>query len=122
IAQIETKQEKPLNLNDIAKGKDLSSLGLKKASELNQILSQEEKEQLMNAAETSQTQDIIEIQIEPEANEPLPHDLLEQELIKRGLTQNEAENLILRYSVEQVKEILNDPSSIDEIIKLNFKG
>lgn len=64
------------------------------------------------------------IEIEPENNEPkpLPGDILEAELLKRGINENEADEIASRYSNEQITAILNDPSSIDTIINDYFKG
>lgn len=64
------------------------------------------------------------IEIEPENNEPkpLPGDILEAELLKRGINEKEADEIASRYSNEQIKAILNDPSSIDTIINDYFKG
>lgn len=64
------------------------------------------------------------IEIEPESSEttPLPGDILEAELLKRGVNENEADEIASRYSNEQIKAILNDPSSIDTIINDYFKG
>ncbi|MDU4981102.1 MAG: RecT family recombinase [Campylobacter ureolyticus] len=64
------------------------------------------------------------IEIEPESNEPkpLPGDILETELLKRGISKNEADEIASRYSNEQIKAILNDPASIDTIINDYFKG
>ena len=64
------------------------------------------------------------IEIEPESSEttPLPGDILEAELLKRGINENEADEIASRYSNEQIKAILNDPSSIDTIINDYFKG
>lgn len=62
------------------------------------------------------------IEIEPQNNEPLPGDILETELLKRGINENEADKIVSRYSNEQINAILNDPSSIDTIINDYFKG
>ena len=64
------------------------------------------------------------IEVEPESNEPkpLPGDILEAELLKRGVNENEADEIASRYSNEQITAILNDPSSIDTIINDYFKG
>ena len=64
------------------------------------------------------------IEIEPESSEttPLPGDILEAELLKRGVNENEADEIASRYSNEQIKAVLNDPASIDTIINDYFKG
>ncbi|AKT91104.1 hypothetical protein CUREO_1260 [Campylobacter ureolyticus RIGS 9880] len=64
------------------------------------------------------------IEVEPESSEttPLPGDILETELLKRGINENEADEIASKYSNEQIKAILNDPSSIDTIINDYFKG
>lgn len=52
----------------------------------------------------------------------MPGDILEAELLKRGINENEADEIASRYSNEQITAILNDPSSIDTIINDYFKG
>lgn len=49
--------------------------------------------------------------------EPMPHDLLQSELVKRGASEAEAENLVERLSVDEARVYLNDPSSIDNLIE-----
>lgn len=49
--------------------------------------------------------------------EPMPHDLLQSELVKRGASEVEAENLVERLSIEEATAYLNDPSSIDNLIE-----
>lgn len=53
--------------------------------------------------------------------EPMPHDLLQSELVKRGASEIEAENLVERLSIDDAQMYLNDPSSIDNLIE-NLKG
>lgn len=92
-----TKQEKPL----LTKGGQPINL--------NELVSQSEKEQLAQA-----TDDIAEVEIDTEP-EIYPADVLEKELQDRGLTSNECERVILRLSVEQIEQTLNDPSAIDAL-------
>lgn len=69
-------------------------------------------------------QDLNELTKEPpiidvstgEVLEPNPYELLQNELISKGLNPNRAEDIATRYSKEQVEQILADPSSIDELI------
>jgi len=49
--------------------------------------------------------------------EPMPHDLLQSELVKRGASEIEAENLVERLSIDEATAYLNDPSSIDNLIE-----
>lgn len=49
--------------------------------------------------------------------EPMPHDLLQSELIRRGASETEAEKLVERLSIEEATAYLNDPSSIDNLIE-----
>lgn len=53
--------------------------------------------------------------------EPMPHDLLQSELIKRGASETEAEKLVERLSIDEATAYLNDPSRIDNLIE-NLKG
>lgn len=53
--------------------------------------------------------------------EPMPHDLLQSELVKRGASEVEAENLVERLSIDEATAYLKDPSSIDNLIE-NLKG
>ena len=53
--------------------------------------------------------------------EPMPHDLLQSELIKRGASETEAEKLVERLSIDDAQMYLNDPSSIDNLIE-NLKS
>ena len=47
----------------------------------------------------------------------MPLDLLQSELVKRGASEIEAENLVERLSTEEATAYLNDPSSIDNLIE-----
>ena len=49
--------------------------------------------------------------------EPMPHDLLQSELVKRGASEIEAEKLVERLSIDDAAAYLNDPSSIDNLIE-----
>ncbi|AQW85590.1 phage recombination protein, RecT family [Campylobacter pinnipediorum subsp. caledonicus] len=51
------------------------------------------------------------------AQEIYPHDELEQELIKRGVSSDRAEDIVSRFDINQVKELLDSPSAIDEILR-----
>ncbi|CAD7288268.1 hypothetical protein [Campylobacter suis] len=95
-----TSDKKPLDLNEIA------SLGLKKASEL--------KAQKSEPIEA----EIAEVPV-INVDEPLPHDELQSKLMRRGLNENEAERVVMRFNVEQVQAFLNDPSSIDTLVEQN---
>lgn len=49
--------------------------------------------------------------------EPMPHDLLQSELVKRGASETEAEKLVERLSIDEATAYLNDPSSIDALME-----
>ena len=49
--------------------------------------------------------------------EPMPHDLLQSELVKRGASETEAERLVERLSIDEATAYLNDPSSIDALME-----
>ncbi|QCD44942.1 hypothetical protein CMUC_1168 [Campylobacter mucosalis CCUG 21559] len=51
-----------------------------------------------------------------EVIESNPYDLLQTELINRRVSEGKAENIVTRYTKEQVKAFLNDPSSIDSLV------
>ena len=49
--------------------------------------------------------------------EPMPHDLLQSELVKRGASEIEAENLVERLSIDEAEAYLSDPNSIDTLME-----
>jgi len=49
--------------------------------------------------------------------EPMPHDLLQSELVKRGASETEAENLVERLSIDETEAYLSDPNSIDALME-----
>lgn len=89
---------------------------------LNELLSSSEKP---NSSKNSQTEYIeaapLEVEIatvkENLTVEPMPHDLLQSELVKRGASEIEAEKLVERLSIEDATAYLNDPSSIDNLME-----
>lgn len=92
---------------------------------LNELLSSTEKPNSSVGAKNSQTEYIeaapLEVEIatvkENLTVEPMPHDLLQSELVKRGASEVEAENLVERLSIDEATAYLNDPSSIDNLIE-----
>ena len=92
---------------------------------LNELLSSSEKPNSSVGAKNSQTEYIeaapLEVEIatvkENLTVEPMPHDLLQSELIKRGASETEAEKLVERLSLYDAQMYLNDPSSIDNLIE-----
>lgn len=92
---------------------------------LNELLSSSEKQNSSVGAKNSQTEYIeaapLEVEIatvkENLTVEPMPHDLLQSELIKRGASETEAEKLVERLSVDEAAAYLNDPNSIDNLIE-----
>lgn len=96
---------------------------------LNELLSSSEKPNSSVGAKNSQTEYIEAAPLEVEMAtvkenltvEPMPHDLLQSELVKRGASEIEAENLVERLSIDEATAYLNDPSSIDNLIE-NLKS
>lgn len=99
---------------------------------LNELLSSAEKQNSSVGAKNSQTKETeyieaapLEVEIatvkENLTVEPMPHDLLQSELVKRGASEVEAENLVERLSIDDATAYLNDPSSIDNLIE-NLKS
>lgn len=96
-----------------------------KTQNLNELLSSSEKQNSSVGAKNSQTEYIeaapLEVEIatvkENLTIEPMPHDLLQSELIKRGASETEAEKLVERLSLYDVQMYLNDPSSIDALME-----
>ena len=95
---------------------------------LNELLSSSEKPNSSVGAKNSQTEKAeyieaapLEVEIatvkENLTAEPMPHDLLQSELIRRGASETEAEKLVERLSIDDATAYLNDPSSIDNLIE-----
>ena len=92
---------------------------------LNELLNSLEKPNSSVGAKNSQTEYIeaapLEVEIatvkENLTVEPMPHDLLQSELVKRGASETEAEKLVERLSIDDAQMYLNDPSSIDNLIE-----
>lgn len=92
---------------------------------LNELLSSSEKPNSSVGAKNSQTEYIEAAPLEVEMAtvkenltvEPMPHDLLQSELIKRGASETEAEKLVERLSIEEAEAYLSDPSSIDALLE-----
>ena len=91
---------------------------------LNELLSSSEKPNSSVGAKNSQTEYIEAAPLEVEMAtvnekltvEPMPLDLLQSELVKRGASEVEAENLVERLSTEEAKAYLADPNSIDALM------
>ena len=96
-----------------------------KTKNLNELLSSSEKPNSSVGAKNSQTEYIeaapLEVEIatvkENLTVEPMPLDLLQSELVKRGASEIEAEKLVERLSIDDATAYLNDPSSIDNLIE-----
>ncbi|WP_459823225.1 hypothetical protein [Campylobacter concisus] len=92
---------------------------------LNELLSGSEKPNSSVGAKNSQTEYIeaapFEVEIatvkEKLTVEPMPLDLLQSELVKRGASETEAEKLVERLSIDDATAYLNDPNSIDNLIE-----
>ena len=95
---------------------------------LNELLSSSEKPNISNS-QTEEAEYIEAAPLEVEMAtvkenltvEPMPHDLLQSELVKRGASETEAEKLVERLSIDEATAYLNDPSSIDNLIE-NLRG
>ena len=81
---------------------------------LNELLSSSEKQNSSVGAKNSQTE---YVEAAPLEVEPMPHDLLQSELVKRGASETEAEKLVERLSIEEAEAYLSDPSSIDALLE-----
>ena len=92
---------------------------------LNELLSSSEKPNSLVGEKNSHTEYIeaapLEVEIatvkENLTVEPMPLDLLQSELVKRGASETEAEKLVERLSIDDATAYLNDPSSIDNLIE-----
>ena len=87
---------------------------------LNELLSSSEKPNSSVGAKNSQTEYIEAAPLEVEIA-PLPHDLLQSELVKRGASETEAEKLVERLSIDDAEAYLSDPNSIDALME-NLRG
>lgn len=107
--------------------KRLQKLQTPKTQNLNELLNSPEKPSSSVGAKNSQTKEEyieaapLEVEIatvkEKLTVEPMPHDLLQSELVKRGASEAEAENIVERLSIDEAKAYLNDPSSIDNLME-----
>lgn len=92
---------------------------------LNELLSSAEKPNSSVSAKNSHTEYIeaapLEVEIatvkENLTVEPMPHDLLQSELVKRGASETEAEKLVERLSLDEAEAYLSDPNSIDALME-----
>ena len=92
---------------------------------LNELLNSSEKPNSSVGAKNSQTEYIeaapLEVEIatvkENLTVEPMPHDLLQSELVKRGASETETEKLVERLSIDEATAYLNDPNSIDALME-----
>ena len=89
------------------------------AEALNELLSSSEKPNSSTVNQKLTVGDAEFIEAAPLEVEiaPLPHDLLQSELVKRGASETEAEKLVERLSIDEATAYLNDPSSIDNLIE-----
>ncbi len=99
-----------------------------KTQNLNELLSSSEKLNSSVGTKNSQTEKAeyieaapLEVEIptvkENLTVEPMPLDLLQSELVKRGASETEAEKLVERLSIDEATAYLNDPNSIDNLIE-----
>ena len=101
------KPEPTQNLNEL-----LSSSEKPNSSTVNQKLTIEEAEYIEAAP--------VEVEIDVNAD-VLPLDALQNELIKRGASEAEAEKLVERMSLYDAEAYLADPNSIDALME-NLRG
>ena len=89
-----------------------------KTKNLNELLSSSEKPNSSVGAKNSHTEYIEAATLKENLTvEPMPLDLLQSELVKRGASEIEAEKLVERLSVDEANAYLNDPSSIDTLLE-----
>lgn len=104
----------------------------KATQDLNDLLGVLKKPNISVSAKNSQTEKAeyieaapLEVEIatvkENLTVEPMPHDLLQSELMKRGASEIEAEKLLARVSPDEAKAYLADPNSIDALME-NLRG
>lgn len=99
----------------------------KAAQNLNDLVSSSEKpnSSTVNQKLTVDEADLIEaapVEVEIDVNEDvLPLDALQNELIKRGASEDEAEKLVERLKPDEAKAYLADPNAIDALME-NLKG
>ena len=111
--------------NDDKDDKQPQKLQTPKTQNLNELLSSSEKPNSSVGAKNSQTEYIeaapLEVEIatvkENLTVEPMPHDLLQSELVKRGASETEAEKLVERLSIDEAEAYLSDPNSIDALME-----
>ena len=108
ITKQEASQAPKAGLNEL-----LSSSEKQNSSTVNQKLTVAEPEYIQAAP--------LEVEIatvkENLTVEPMPLDLLQSELVKRGASEIEAENLVERLSIDEATAYLDDPSSIDNLME-----
>lgn len=91
-----------------------------KTQNLNELLSGSEKLNSSVGAKNSHTEYIeaAPVEVEIDVNEDvLPLDALQSELMKRGVSEDEAEKLLERVSPDEAKAYLADPNSIDALME-----
>ena len=102
------KPEPTQNLNEL-----LSSSEKPNSSTVKQNLTVDEAEYIEAAP--------VEVEIatvkENLTVEPMPLDLLQSELMKRGASEDEAEKLLTRVSPDEARAYLDDPNSIDALME-----
>ncbi|AQW81398.1 hypothetical protein [Campylobacter pinnipediorum] len=92
-------------------------LGIKSKEELqdsDEITIQPKKPNLNEIVSEKEKKELLEVEIEPQT---LPHDELEKELVARGIDEDLAEDVVSRFSKEQVLQLLSDPNAIDNLIE-----
>lgn len=117
---------------DEAEGGELIKDGQTKIAKptqnLNELLSSSEKPNSSVGAKKSQTEKAEYIETAPFEVEiatvkenltvdPMPHDLLQSELVERGASETEAEKLVERLSIDEARAYLDDPNSIDALLE-----
>ncbi|WP_314070011.1 phage recombination protein Bet [Campylobacter showae] len=94
-----------------------------KTQNLNELLSCSEKPNSSVSAKNSQTDEAeyIEaapVEVEIDVNEDvLPLDALQSELMNRGASEDEAEKLLERVSLNEARAYLADPNSVDALME-----
>lgn len=98
-----------------------------KTQNLNELLSSSEKPNSSVGAKNSQTDEAeyieaapVELEIDV-SEDVLPLDALQSELMNRGVSEDEAENILERVSPDEARAYLADPNSIDALME-NLRG
>lgn len=113
----ETMLKKVAESQALRKAFDIS--GLYSVDEVGENEDKDDKcPQKLQTPKTKNLNELLSSSEKPNSSvEPMPLDLLQSELVKRGASEIEAEKLVERLSVDEATAYLNDPSSIDTLLE-----